>query len=98
MMSNVDLALFKFKCLEGVLENWYAHEPTSSVYRCGNKEILVDFDLKNSKALILDCNSNTLSKEVPISELINELTKMGLVKERTTNRHENSYIKYGGPF
>ena len=93
-MTIVDLALFKFKCLEGVLKNWYPSTATSSVYRCKGKEILVDFDLQNSKALILDCKHNNTPKEVAISELINELTKMGLVRERTTNRNESSYIKY----
>jgi hypothetical protein len=93
-MDIVTLALFKFKNLEGVLEDWYAHEATSSLYKKGNRRVLVDFDIKNDTATILDeQGSKSTCKDVPVKDLMKTLEDMNLVKERTTNRHSSSYTR-----
>ena len=93
-MDIVSLALFKFKHLEGALENWYPHNTTSSVYRNKGREVIVDFNLEKSTAIISDCNTKPeTSREVPISELMTELCKMNIVEERNYNRHSSSYSK-----
>lgn len=90
-MDIVSLALFKFKNLEGVLEDWYAHEATSSLYKKGNRRVLVDFDLKNDTATIVDSQNPFSEKTLPISKLMAELKSRKLVKERQDNRHSCSY-------
>lgn len=91
-MDIVTLALFKFKHLEGVLEDWYAHEATSSLYKKGNRRVLVDFDLKNDTVTILDeQGSKSTCKDVPVKELMKTLESRNLVKERTKDRHSSSY-------
>lgn len=93
-MDIVTLALFKFKNLEGVLENWYAHEATSSLYKRGNRRVLVDFDLKNDTATILDeQGSKSTYKDVPVKELMKTLESMKLVKERQINRNPCYYTQ-----
>lgn len=93
IMDVVSLALFKFKNLEGVLEDWYAHEATSSLYKKGNRKVLVDFDIKNDTATIVDSQNPFSEKTLPISKLMAELKFMNIVKERQINRNLCSYTQ-----
>lgn len=53
-MNVSELAIFKFRNLEGVLESWYHYETTSSVYKKGLEKIVVSFNLKEETATIVD--------------------------------------------
>lgn len=91
-MDVSELALFKFKCLEGVLEHWRAYDMESSLYENRGRRVLVTFDIKNKTADILD--DDKVIPNVKLFNLLDKLDSLGLVEERIVNRHLNSYLPF----
>lgn len=99
-MNAMDLALFRFKCLEGVLEHWKPLDHITSQYQYGSRRIIVSFNITANPAtadIISEDGGKHSSETVKVSELINRLDLLGAVEERDRDsRHSSSYIKYSG--
>lgn len=95
----MELSLFKFKCLEGVLEHWKPLDSLTSQYQYGSRRILVAFNISTHPAtvdIILEDGQKHSSETILVSELMHRLDLLGVVKERKENRHSNSFIPYNG--
>lgn len=98
-MNAMDLALFRFKCLEGVLEHWKPIDHITSQYQYGSRRIIVSFNITANPAtadIISEDGGKHSTEVVEVSKLIDRLRILGLVKERSDNRHSSSFIKYNG--
>lgn len=97
-MTLDSLAMFKFKELEGKLENFYAHDMTTTRFTSGFITYYINYDLTSTSFQIIDSCAleNTVIASGHIKDLVKTLKDLGFYKERTTNRHSSSYIPFDG--
>ncbi len=96
-MTTDQFALWKFKAIEGILENFQAADFNTTRFIKGFETYLITYDVAH-----LTCKIENMSKLdfdpiiVPFKELVNKLKEMGVYRERRTMRHSNSYIPFTG--
>lgn len=97
-MTLDSFAMFKFKEIEGKLENFYSHDMTTTRFVNGFITYYINYDITSLSFKIID--SCALDDNVIASghfkDLVKTLKDMGFYKERTTNRHSSSYIPFDG--
>lgn len=97
MLTTDQFALWKFKTIEGVLENVTSCDFTSTRIQRGFEVYMITYDLKTSTCKIDNVSKlETQPFTCTFKELVNKLKELGIYHERTTMRHSSSYIPYTG--
>lgn len=98
-MTLDSFAMFKFKEIEGKLENFFSHDMTSTRFVNGFTTYMIYYDIASLTFKIVNTcgiEGNEVIASGHFKELVQTLKDLGVYKERTINRHSSSYTPFDG--
>lgn len=96
-MNTETFAVWKFKCIEGILKNFMPYDFFSTKYKNGEESFFITYDVKSLKATIKPIKGHFTETTCSFKDLVDTLKKMGVYEMMDEKDiHKSALIPFEG--